>query len=161
MTWHIGLRVATVYYDSTAQESAADAAASAGLFEAHGSNAYWGIGPNAGVSLARHIDGTYLSLMTRLDATNLIGRMNQHFSLASDVAGAVETADARYTGTQSVPVVNIQAGINWNPPQMPHSNIFLGYVYEYWWDIGRLDNSPGSLGEMSNQGIMFRAEFNY
>ena len=43
---------------------------------------------------------------------------------------------------------------------MPHSSLFLGYVYEYWWDIGRI-SATGSVGQMSDQGIMFRASYNF
>ena len=164
MTWNIGLRVSTVYYDSSVQENFAAAAAGSGLFQQHASNNYWGIGPNAGLSLARHIDGTYLSFLTSIDATNLIGRTTQHFSATSTLAdanGNLLGGDSRYSGTGSVPVVNVQAGIKWEPPQLPHSYLFIGYVYEYWWDVGRLDNGLGSLGEMSNQGLAFRAEFNF
>jgi hypothetical protein len=164
MTWHVGLRLSTVYYDSTAEESQAAAAAGSGVFQQHSSNNYWGIGPNAGVALARRIKGTGLSFLTSVDATDHLGRVSQNFtetSTATNASGQFLTGDTRNNGSQSVPVVNVQAGIQWDLPQMPHSNLFLGYVYEYWWDIGRLSTSPGSHGEMSDQGIVFRAEFNF
>jgi Legionella pneumophila major outer membrane protein precursor len=164
MTWNVGLRVSTVYYDSTMQESFAEAAAGSALFQQHASNSYWGVGPNAGLSLERHIGGTYLSFLTKVDATNLIGRVSQHFNATStfaDASGNLIAADSRYNATASVPVVNFQAGINWTPPQIPYSSVFVGYVYEYWWDLGRDSNNPGSIGEMSNQGIVLRTEFHF
>ncbi len=164
MTWHVGLRVSTVYYDSTAEESQAAAAAGSGVFQQHASNNYWGIGPHAGVALSRRIKGTGLSIQTSVDATDLLGRLSQNFTetaTATNASGQFLTGDTRSNGSQSVPVLNVQAGIQWDIPQMPHSNLFLGYVYEYWWDIGRLNNNPGSLGQMSDQGIVFRAEFSF
>ena len=122
------------------------------------------LAPTPASPWSRHIEGTYLSFLTKVDATNLIGRVSQHFNATStfaDASGNLIAADSRYNATASVPVVNFQAGINWNPPQIPYSSVFVGYVYEYWWDLGRNSNNPGSLGEMSNQGIVFRTEFHF
>jgi hypothetical protein len=34
-------------------------------------------------------------------------------------------------------------------------------VYEYWWNVGRESNTLDSRGELSDQGILLRAEFNF
>jgi hypothetical protein len=166
MTWHVGVRLSTVYYDSTSEESVAAAAAGSGIFQQHTSNNYWGIGPDAGVTLSRCFKGTGLAFLTRLDLADYFGRISQNYTetaTATNASGQFLTGDNRINGSQSVPMINVQAGISYDLPlpRMPHSSLFLGYIYEYWWDIGRLNNSPGSLGEMSDQGIVFRAEFNF
>jgi hypothetical protein len=164
MTWHVGLSYSTVYYDSTSNESIAEAEAGSRVFQQHSSNSWWGLGPNAGLELTRRFEGTGLSFLTHIDGTNYLGRLNQNFTetgTATDASGAFLSGQTRNSGSESVPVLNIQAGIQYDLPQLGHSSVFLGYVYEYWWDIGRLSGVPGSVGQMSDQGITFRAFFSF
>jgi hypothetical protein len=58
----------------------------------------------------------------------------------------------------------VQAGLSWVPPSCPQANFFLGYRYEYWWEVGRLDSisiGNGAIGEVIDQGFVLRAEFNF
>jgi hypothetical protein len=158
MKWHVGVRLTYLYFDSRADENFDDAAAGSGIVETSVSNNYWGIGPHAGVELARHIDGAGLSFVASVDATTLLGRVRQGFT-ETDVTGA--TGLFRNSGSQQVPVLDFKAGLNWQPPQYPQWGVFLGYEYEYWWNVGRLSTTPDSRGQMKDQGIVVRAAYNF
>jgi hypothetical protein len=164
MQWHIGLRLSYVYFDSRSDEELATAAAGTGVFEQRESNSYWGIGPHAGFELQRHIDGTGLCFLVGVDVSSLLGRVRQGFfetSTTTDANGQFLTGASRNSGSQAVPIVNFQAGLNWQPPQLPGVGVFLGYQYEYWWNVGRLSTTPDSRAAMKNQGIMVRLGYNY
>jgi hypothetical protein len=164
MQWHVGLRLSYVYFDSRSDEDLATAAAGSGVFEQRESNSYWGIGPHAGVELQRHIGTRGLAFFAGVDVASLIGRVRQGFfetSTTTDVNGQFLTGESRNSGSQAVPVINFQVGLNWQPPQLPNLSFFGGYVYEYWWNVGRLSTTPDSRATMKNQGIMVRAAFNY
>jgi hypothetical protein len=158
MNWHVGLRLTYLYFDSRADESAADAAAGSGIVEQRETNSYWGIGAHAGVELARHFDDTGLSFVTSVDGITLLGRIRQGF-FETDTAGA--TVSSENSGSQEVPIVDLKAGLSWQPPQSPQWTVFVGYEFEYWWNVGRLSNTPDSRGEMKDQGIMLRAAYNF
>jgi hypothetical protein len=158
MKWHVGVRLTYLYFDSRAEESFADAAAGSGIVEQRETNSYWGIGPHAGVELARHFDGTGLSFVTSVDATSLLGRIRQGF-FETDTTGA--TGSTYNSGSQEVPVVNFKAGLNWQPKRYPELSVFVGYEYEYWWNVGRLSSTPDSRGEMKDQGILLRVGYNF
>ena len=160
MKWFVGLRLSYVYFDSRADEDFAAAAAGSGVFEQRESNSYWGIGPHAGLELARHLDGTGLSFLARVDVTEQLGRVRQQFAEVS-TSPDLGTATFGNSGSQAVPVLNVRAGLGWQPPQLPLVNLFLGYEYEYWWNVGRLSTTPDSRGEMSNQGITVRCAINF
>jgi hypothetical protein len=57
-------------------------------------------------------------------------------------------------------MVTTQVGLSWQPERFPQARIFAGYQYEYWWDVGR-ESTINSMGEMSNQGLAVRLEYNY
>jgi len=56
---------------------------------------------------------------------------------------------------QGVPVLSFQLGLGFTPPDHDHLRLAAGYQFERWWYIG------GSEGQLTAQGIFFRAEFNY
>ncbi|HEV3145936.1 MAG TPA: Lpg1974 family pore-forming outer membrane protein [Gemmataceae bacterium] len=164
MKWHAGLRVATVYFDSVADEPIAAAAAGSGIFERRTTDLYWGIGPHYGVELTRRFDHSGLALMMSADGSELFGRNNQGYfeKSVAGVQGATFIANS-----QTVPVLNVFAGLTWQPTQCPRLRGTLGYVFDYWWDVGTISSIAGTAltptpkAEMSNQGIVLRLDFNY
>jgi hypothetical protein len=164
MTWWFGLRWADVYFDSRADEPFAAAAAGSGIFETRTTNSYVGFGPHAGLGLERHMGERGLTLVGRVDGWISLGRIRQGFFETSTTPGpnglpvATET---RVSSSQAVPSINVQLGLGWQPPGWCHTYVFAGYVYEYWWNVGRESSIPDSRGEVSDQGILFRAEFNF
>jgi hypothetical protein len=159
MKWRFGGRYAYLYLDSRADEPFAAAAAGSGVFEQRSSNSFVGFGPHTGVELAQRFEGTGLSLFGSIDGWISLGRIRQGFFETSTTAGL--TGETRVSSSQAVPSLNGQAGLKWQPPNYQNARFFLGYQYEYWWDVGRFSSTPNSRGELWDQGVLLRAEFNY
>jgi hypothetical protein len=160
MKWRFGLRFVDFFYDSSAAESFAAAAAGSGIFASSESNQYWGIGPSYGLELSRRFDEQRLALVARADGSTFIGNMHQQFSEASTMlsSGVPLTGTTSRNNDQAVPTIDLFLGLGWQPNRC--TRLSLGYVYEYWWNIGRLSNFI-SRGELSDQGIVARAEFRW
>ena len=150
MKWRVGLRLANLYFDSRADEAFAQAAAGTGIFESYTTNHFLGVGPHAGLELARRWEALRLACFTRVDFGTLLGRLHQRFVEQSTSLGSAETLDS---GSQAVPIVNIQAGLRWQPLANQDAEWFLGYVYEHWWSVGKLGDSSA---EVADQGIVLR-----
>jgi hypothetical protein len=70
------------------------------------------------------------------------------------------SAESSIPVSQGVPEVSVFAGFRWRPPQWNAVEFSLGYQYEYWWDVGR-NNDTTSSGDVEVQGVFVRAAFNY
>lgn len=164
MKWWVGIRLAALYFDSRLDEPLDEAAAGSGVFEMRTTNHYVGAGPHWGVELAHHLNQAGLSLMVRGDSAILLGQLRQGFfeiaTVVDPITGAFQNGETRDRNPQGVPMVNGQVGLTCQPPQWPCASFFLGYEYEYWWNVGRLSTTT-SRGELSDQGILVRAEFNF
>jgi hypothetical protein len=163
MKWRFGLRWADVYFDSRADEPFAAAAAGSGIFEMRTSNNFWGVGPHAGLELGHCFTESGLAVVGWVDAAILLGRIRQNFFEASTTlgpGGQLLSGNTRLSVSQDVPTVNTFAGLRWQPPSYPNSYLFLGFQYEYWWNVGR-NSSTTARGELSDQGILLRAEVNF
>jgi Legionella pneumophila major outer membrane protein precursor len=163
MKWRFGLRWADAFFDSRAEESFAAAAAGSGIFQTRVSNNFWGVGPHVGLELAKRFPGSGLSLVGWADGATLLGRIRQNLFEASTSPGAdgqLATGNTRLTVSQDVPIVSAFLGLGWQPPRYPCSHVFLGYHYEYWWNVGR-NSSTLSRGELGDQGPVLRAEINF
>ena len=162
MKWRAGLRVATIYFDSVADEPTAVAAAGSGIIEQRTTDLYWGIGLHYGLELTRHLGSSGFALMLTADGSAVVGRNNQGYFERS-VGGA--QGAALLANTQTVPALNAFAGLTWQPPEHPRLRATLGYEFDYWWGVGRLSSVGAALptpdAEMGNQGIVFRVDFNY
>jgi len=163
MKWRFGLRGVDLFFDSHAIEPFAAAAAGSGIFDTRVSNNYWGIGPHMGLELERRWEDEGVVLVGRVDAATLLGRVNQGFSEESTTpapGGELLSGTTRQSNPQDVPEVNAFLGVGWRPPEYPTMRLELGYQYEYWWNVGRL-STTNSRGEVSDQGVVLRVEFNY
>jgi hypothetical protein len=157
MKWHVGLRYLNLYFDSRADEPFDLAVAGSGVFEQRFSNSYWGIGPHAGLELARPFEGSGLSFVGRVDAAGVLGRIRQGFFEKS--VTFVDTS-SRISSSQEVPSLDLQAGLSWTPPQWQQAELFVGYDFEYWWHVGNL-SAAGTSAQMSVQGVLLRLAINY
>jgi hypothetical protein len=168
MQWRVGLRWASIYYDANSVEPFEEAADKSGIFTARSTDRFVGFGPHAGVELARQLESTGLSLVGRIDGWISLGRIRQGFFEESTIlgpGGLPVGGETHVSSSQAVPAVNAQVGLSYRPPTYPNLEFFLGYQYEYWWNVGRFSlntsTPPFSRGELSDQGITFRAAFNY
>ena len=88
-----------------------------------------------------------------------MGQIHQHFQaggLLDD--GTPFSADNIEQRTQSVPMLTLRAGFSYTPPRLEFLHFTMGYEFERWWDLARLGSSSGDL---TDQGIFLRAEFDY
>jgi hypothetical protein len=162
MKWWFGLRQANIYFDS--QETEPFAAGAAGsVLATRTTNHHLGWGPHYGLELDRHWDETGLSLVCWADGATLLGRTQQHYQEVSTIlgpSGLPLLGETRETNPQTIPVLSVFLGLAWQPPRFRHVRFSAGYEYEYWWSVGRISTST-PRGEMSDQGVLLRAEFNF
>ncbi len=163
MKWRIGLRAASVLFDSRADEPLAAADQSNGIFERSISNDFWGIGPHAVLELTWQKNPCGLRWMGRLDGGLLFGEVHQRFAEVSTTPGAGGVFELG--NPQQVPMLSGFLGLDWSPPPHPNVDVLLGYTAEYWWNVGRLSDpdvyNGQSAGEVGLQGPLFRLSYNY
>jgi hypothetical protein len=163
MKWRFGIRYADVFFDSQMVEPFSEAAVGSGIVASGAGNNFWGIGPHVGLELTRQFEQTGFALVGSVDGATLLGRIRQNFFEAftsPGAAGAGQTGHTRESGSQSVPIINTFVGVRWQPPRYPPIHFDAGYTYEYWWNAGR-NSGTNSRGELSDQGVLLRAELNF
>jgi major outer membrane protein len=153
MKWFAGVRVASIYYDSTANST---------LLQEHSSNHFAGAGPHAGLELVRAVEAVPgLSLFGRLDGGLLMGPVHQVFDeTIGPGKGVAPSGETDQKETQAVPMVSVKVGLGWTPPEVPNLRLAGGYIFEGWYDVGENVGS-GSRGEITVQGVFLRGEWKY
>jgi Legionella pneumophila major outer membrane protein precursor len=150
MKWRAGVRMAGVFFDSTATSQ---------LLEQHVSNYFFGAGPHLGLDLRRFVAGTGLQFMARMETAFVIGQTMQTFEEAVSVPGVGSVAGAnRFSETLIAPWLGVQAGVGWTPPGLEQLTVSAGYSFECWWDLADIGQSRGDI---TTQGVFFRAEIKY
>jgi hypothetical protein len=163
MKWRIGLRTADAYFNSRAAEPFAAAAAGSGIFQSSVRNNFWGIGPHAALELARRLGWEGWKLVGRIDAATLLGDVDQNFtevSTAVGPGGRFVTGETHRFQPMDVPTAKAFLGMGWNPRNLRNLTIESGFQYEYWWNVGRNDQTA-SKADLDDKGICIRAVFNY
>jgi Legionella pneumophila major outer membrane protein precursor len=150
MKWRAGVRLAGVFFDSTATSP---------LLEQHESNYFFGAGPHIGLDLRRFVKGTGIQLIGRVESAFLVGESHQSFDETVSAVGIPPVSGAdRQTVELVAPWLGVQAGVGWTPPGLDQLTISAGYTFECWWDLADVSNSRGDI---TAQGVFFRAEFRY
>ncbi|HVS39900.1 MAG TPA: Lpg1974 family pore-forming outer membrane protein [Gemmataceae bacterium] len=148
----VGIRLADVYFDSGAEL--------AGVACEQASSNFIGAGPHFGLEAERRfpmVDG--LAAFGRLDGAVLVGQIQQHFRQGFLFPDGTTFAGAGVQrGTQTVPVLSLQAGLAYTPPRMDYIHFTFGYQFEDWWNVGRLNASDG---EFNDQGLFVRGELDF
>jgi len=150
MRWRAGVRLAGVFFDSLETSP---------LLEQRVANYYFGAGPHLGLDLRRFVKGTGLELIGRVETAFLIGQGNQSYDEVSSTIGAAPVGGAsRVTDPLVVPWLGVQAGVGWVPPGYDQITISGGYSFQAWWGMADIS---GSRGDITAQGVFFRAEIRY
>jgi hypothetical protein len=163
MKWRIGLRTTDVYFNSLATEPFAAAAAGSGIFQSSERNNFWGIGPHAALELERRLNCQGWKLVGRIDGATLMGDVDQNFSEVSTTVGPgghFTTGITHRFQPMDVPTAKAFLGVAWTPPSLPSLTMESGFQYEYWWNVGR-DDETTSNADFDAKALSFRAEFNY
>jgi hypothetical protein len=154
LTWDVGARIGTAYYDSRA---------AGGVAEERVSNNFVGAGPVAGIEVARRLpEVPGLAVFGRLQGGGMFGTVwqNAEETLRLPDGTQVGGATNAHSG-QTVPFLNFLVGLSYVPQVRGRWMRFaLGYELEQWWDVGDLQNTP-SRGGLTLQGIFFRGEFSF
>jgi hypothetical protein len=145
MTWLVGARVASLYFDS--------AAASPTLAQ-HDTNHFAGAGPHVGLELWRCLGDSGLALFGRSDAAFLFGPIHESFAETTAGGAGQTTMDQR----QGLPVLSVDAGLGWTPAGAGRVRFAAGYHFERWWNAAR---DGDSHGELWLQGVFVRGEWRY
>jgi hypothetical protein len=163
MKWWFGARLVNIYFDSRAVEPVEEALAGTGIVASRSTDRYIGAGPHWGLRLERRFDECGLAIVGRIDGFIGLGRQRQGFfeqTAAVGPDGQPIVAQDHVRSSQAVPALTAQIGLSWEPPGWMSFSAFLGYQYEKWWNVGRL-NRIGSSGELEDQGVALQATFNY
>jgi hypothetical protein len=161
MRWRTGVRFSFVYYD--ARFSLDQSPPGAGtLLGQHAVNYFWSLGPFVGMELSRKTMIPGLSVFGRFDGTLHFGHVTQ--TGVEDLTGAAGTGpqrfQAKYGFEQTSLTLAEEVGLGYTVPGWNHSRFLIGYHYETWWQVGRL-NFTASRGQIDAQGVFLRAEFNF
>jgi hypothetical protein len=149
MKWKAGVRFASIFFDSRVVSP---------LLAERNSNDYWGVGPELGLDLWRSLGMRGLAWFGRLEGAALLGKIKQGFEEEVIRGGSLLGGAQTVRGNQGVPVLLVQTGVSWTPPRYPRLRLSTGYEYEMWWYIGQAGDSSA---ELSDQGVFFRAEWNF
>ena len=164
MKWLAGLRLAYTDTDSRFNEPFAQAAAGKGVFAAQQHSYTVGFGPHYGLELDRRFAQTGFSFVMKVDDAYVFSRINQVFSAATTTltpAGQPESGVLTFKGKHDeISILSMQVGLAWQPSRYPNARLFLGYVYEAWWDTQEIVNQA-SRGMFENQGVVFQAGLNF
>jgi hypothetical protein len=160
MRWFFGARTRFLYFDTQANQPFAQAAAGSGIVQTRETNSFKGVGPHAGLELSHRLGDSGLAIHVATDFTTNwpAGRVKQGFFAQYTTTGpdgrflAGESHDSNWIGSA---VVQAQAGVSWQPPAYPDVRLFLGYQFEYWWNVGK-NFDTGSSAELWDQGFLLQ-----
>jgi hypothetical protein len=152
LKWDAGLRIGAVYYDSQANGP---------ILSQHVTNNFVGAGPRAGIEVRRYLeDAPGISVFGRLETGFMIGGDSQSYSETVQLGGGASVSGSdRFSATRAVPMLGLQLGVSYSPPQNPRwLRLSAGYEFEEWWGVG---GAGGNSGNVQFQGLFFRGEFHY
>lgn len=146
-----GGRLDSIYYDTTLTKT---------LVQEKISNYYLGVGPEGGLEIAytfRELPS--LSLYARATGSVIVGQIKQSFSEQSNLTGyEYLNGTNQIKRTESVPIVNSEAGLYYEPSFIQGLKFTLGYQFEQYWWLGKI--SPNKL-DLNLQGAFLRAQFEF
>jgi Legionella pneumophila major outer membrane protein precursor len=162
MRVRFGLRYIYSYFDSQANEPFAEAAAGSTIYSQRTTNSNWVIGPHVGVDLRRRLNYGGLAILGLIDMSEGWGRVRQGYfaSSTTSASGLPQAGEERISTSDAVPVVTARLGLNWQPPTYPNCQMFAGYQFDYFWNIGRAGNFT-TFGYFFDSGIVLRAAWNF
>jgi hypothetical protein len=153
LRFNVGIRVATIFFD--AQRDFGPLGNAAGVLSESASNYFAGFGPEAGAQFWQEFSIPGLAFFGRVSGADIFGNIHQNFSQTTVAAGLASDSLRHQV---SVPMLTLQAGLMYTPPGWNYSRFLAGYIWEEFWQIGRIDPNNGDL---LNRGFFLRAEINF
>ena len=172
MKWTLGLRNMFLFEATQGTQSFSQALAPMGSGLVYGaqSNNHYGIGPHAALELNHRLGDSGWALYTRLDAGALYTSVWADWLAASATPGPSGRPLGGQTyafGRQFLPMINWRVGATWQPALNSGTRVFVGYQYEVFFDLNRLQQSngtpysPPSTGQYWSNGVVLQATFNW
>ncbi len=171
LEWRAGVRLAETWTHTVVDKPFAAAAATNGVFIQGDSNYTVGAGPHFGLEINRRDLPTGLTFVAKMDIADTFTRVRQEFAASTTTltsAGLPLRGSYTQNFWNQVPILNYQVGLGWQPPSHPNVRFYLGYIYEFWWqlasnmnELNPFVNQGATRGSMSNQGIVLQAQWNW
>jgi hypothetical protein len=165
MDWRTGLRFVTLYIDSQdSQPFDATVAAGTGILSQRVTNHQVEAGVHCGLELAGDLHCAGLEAVANCDIAGTFGRVSQGFyETAIDVNGLPNSAGQLRSSSNPMANAIARLGLAWQPPDWTMLRFFLGYEFDYWWEVGRLgaisvEHLLGSQAQIWDQGLVVRAQ---
>jgi hypothetical protein len=162
LRFNVGVRIGAIYYD-TERNFGGPPVNTTGPFLERATNNVVGAGPEVGFQLYRQVLFPGLSVYGKFQGANLFCDIRQTFSEQTTSAASVVFASNASNLQVDVPMITLQAGLSYMPPGWNQNRLMLGYVWEEFWQTGRLNNPGGlsSSGDILNRGLFLRLELNF
>jgi hypothetical protein len=165
LRWRIGVQMTAAYYDTQSTQPFSLEAGASAVDEQRFANNFVGAGPHAGLEIWRQLDVVPgLAFYLNFNGSAPLGSLHQSFAETMATTGFAPTTlvggASRNSLTQGLGIVGMEAGFSWTPPGSSATRFTLGYHLEQWYQLGR-DEDTGSIGSLTEQGIFFRAQFNF
>jgi hypothetical protein len=148
MKWRVGVRLASLFFDSDETSP---------LLEQHESNHFFGAGPHVVLDLWRPLMNRRAGLFCRVEGASVLGVVQQRFEeTVTGVNGLPVSGLTRQSQIMPSFMLSVQAGVAWTPNDTWRFS--AGYSYEQWWDAAL---AASSRGDVRIQGIFLRGEWKY
>jgi hypothetical protein len=129
-----------------------------------------GLGPHLVLGLERNLHGWLpgLALATQVDGSDTFGRIRQSYIETITNNPGLPPITGQ-TDPKKFEVgalwINGRIGFSYTLPEHNYSRLFVGYQYESWFYVGRLDIPGGSSNtpraQFNANGLILRGEFNW
>jgi hypothetical protein len=172
LEWRAGIRLANSWTDNLVDKPFDTAAATNHVFIQGDNNFQIGAGPHFGAQVERLDPRTGITFVAKIDIADTFSRIRQMFAASTTTltpSGAPVRGAFGQNFWNQVAILNYQVGLGWKPPQYPNVKLFVGYVYEYWFQaasnmtfVNPFTTLHGaSRGAFDNQGIVLQIGVNY
>ena len=151
MQWHGGLRFSGMDLKTRVTN---------GIIAGQAVNEFGGVGLHLGLEAQRALGTNGWALFGKFDGGVVWGDGQQTI----EATAGPFTAGVDTEGPESVPMVQLQAGLRWEPLAMPWFRFAAGYQYEQWWVNADGENSENAFFEklgFTSHGPFLRCEFGY
>jgi hypothetical protein len=149
MKWRFGIRQAETFSSTAANVHGIAAVAD---------NSTAGAGVHAGLWFVRSFPQSGFSFVNKFDIGDVFSRLRQEYFAAS---GGSDAGTLKQNVFQQVPILNWQIGMGWQPPGHPNVRLYLGYVFENWFNVSANRNTSSRGGGFTDQGVVIQAGVNY
>lgn len=148
--YRVGGRILNVYSDSTQSNA---------LAYQHSSNNMFGGGPHAYIEGSRRVERVPgLAAFFGLDGAVIVGNINQNFNATEYLPQGQVMGSSSQFKVMSVPQLVFQTGLSFTPKRAPFTKYSIGYQLEQIWDLGQVNGSSVTLGDM---GVFFRGQIDF